>query len=41
VDARDFVRAIADARMLDLAKRDRVRATAKRVMGRGRGRTRV
>ena len=41
VDAHDFVRAIDDARMLDLAKRRRVSSTAKRVMGRGRGRTRV
>lgn len=39
VDAHDFVRAIADARMLDLAKRRLVRSTAKRVLGRGRGRT--
>lgn len=41
VDAHDFVRAVADARMLDLAKRRRVLSTADRVLGRGRGRTRA
>ena len=36
-DARDFLKAIEDARMLDLAKRRRPQSTLERVMGRRRG----
>jgi len=38
-DAHDFVRALADARMLDLAKRRRPKSTVERVLGRRRGRS--